>query len=142
MVCVGQYFPPLSSRATCGVCGSVLSPTELSSYLWCVWVSTFPTDSRDSDGFYVLNSPFWTSPATSTSPPRPSWSFHFQSIPLTILLPTVRCFSIWVRISRRCLLRAASTSLAAFPGHSDQQGFSDERDWLPCVSDGRFFVLP
>lgn len=70
--------------------------------------------------------PFCNSPVTRPSPGGlPSWSFHFQSIPRTTLLPTLRCFSIWERISRRWRRKAASTSLAALPGHRDQQGFND-----------------
>ena len=70
--------------------------------------------------------PFCSSPETTPSPGGlPSWSFHFQSMPRTTLLPTLRCFNIWDLIRRRCRRNAASTSRAAFPGLSDQQGLRD-----------------
>ena len=79
--------------------------------------------------------PFCSSPVTRPSPGGlPSWSFHFQSIPRTTLLPTFRCFSICERMRRRWRRKAASTSRAALPGHRDQQGFSDLASFSPAVT--------
>lgn len=63
-----------------------------------------------------LCSPLCSSPVTVPSPcGLPSWSLHFQSIPLITRAPGTMYFNTWERTRRRCLRRFASASLAALP---------------------------